>query len=111
MGKLAFDAEGASLQIWPDTMRSGDRIAIAFLAAVLRGAAARDAYEVTLHDHRRRRVATIARGPLRPTGGVVCIEWDGRSELGAEVRPGRYLLRVTRPASTFLLERTLYIEP
>ena len=58
-----------------------------------------------------RPVATIVRGPLRPVGGVVCIEWNGRDEAGAELPAGRYHLRVTRPGSTFLLERKLHIEP
>ena len=61
-------------------------------------------------DQRRRVVATVARGVLRPAGGVVCTEWDGRDERGELAPPGRYLLRVVKPSSTFTLERTVFIE-
>ncbi len=111
MGKLVFSPGGASLQTWPETIRRGETLHVAFLAPVLTGSTRRDEFEVTLHDHRRRAVATIARGSLRPVGGVVCVEWNGRDDRGAEVSAGRYHLRVMRPHSTFLLERTLHIEP
>jgi hypothetical protein len=110
MGKLTFTSGGTSLQTWPDTMRAGDRLHIAFLAPLLAGAPPRDEFEVTVYDHRRRRVATVARGALRPAGGVVCIEWDGCDDRGTPLPPGRYQLRVLKPASTFLLERTIHIE-
>lgn len=111
MGKLAFTSGGTSIQTWPETIRRGESLHVAFLVPVRIGSAAPGEFEVTLHDHRRRAVATIARGPLHPVGGVVCVEWNGRDDRGAELPAGRYRLRVTRPRSTFLLECTLHIEP
>jgi len=109
MGKLAFTTGGTSLQTWPETLRAGDRLHIAFLAPAL-GTPPRDEFEVTVYDHRRRRVATVVRGALRPAGGVVCIEWDGCDHQGSPLPPGHYQLRVTKRASTFLLERTIHLE-
>ena len=111
MGKLAFTSGGTSIQTWPESIRRGESLHVAFLAPMPHGADPRAEFEVTVHDHRRRTVATLARGALRPVGGVVCIEWNGRDDGGAELPAGRYHLRVTRPSSTFLLERTLHIEP
>ena len=109
MEKLTFEIGGTSLQTWPDPARAGDRVHIAFLAPMLAGAS-REGYEVAVFDHRRHRVARIAPGALRREGAVLCAEWDGRDLHGAQVRPGRYQLRVTKPASTFLLEKTLHLE-
>jgi len=110
MGDLELKTGGSSLQLWPETLRTGDRLHIAFLAPVFTGGLPRQEFEVTVLDQRRRRVATVVRGVLRPAGGVVCTEWDGRDERGEPAPPGRYLLRVVKPNSTFTLERTVFIE-
>lgn len=110
MGNVELKSGGSALQLWPDTMRTGDRLHIAFLAPLFAGGPLRQEFEVTVLDQRRRVVATIARGVLRPAGGVVCTEWDGRDVRGDLAPPGRYLLRVVKPNSTFTLERTVFIE-
>lgn len=110
MGDVVLSTPVPALQAWPDVLRDGDLLRIAFRAPRFSGATDGHAYEIQVLDERRRRVATVARGPLRPSGGVVCVEWDGCDDVGRRVDAGAYRLLVTRPPSTFALERTIFVE-
>src|SRR5262245_14827991 len=103
-------APGAGIELWPHSLRAGDRIHVAFRAARVVGAMSMPRYEVSVLDSGRRRVATLLRGRARPAGGVVCLDWDGRDDRGVLLSPGRYWLRVTIVDSPATLERTLYVE-
>jgi len=97
------------IELWPSTLRAGDRMHIAFRAPRIVGMMKLPTYEVTVLDPRRRRVATLLRGPARASAGGVCIDWDGRDDFGRTVTAGAYRLRVEgRPG--LLLERTLHVE-
>ncbi len=108
---LDYDRDGAGIELWPEALRSGDRIHVAFRAARVVGAMSVPHYEVTVLDARCRRVATLLRGRARPAGGVICVDWDGRDDGGAWVPPGLYRLRVESVGSGLRLERTIYVEP
>jgi flagellar hook assembly protein FlgD len=97
--------------LWPEVLRAGERILVAFRAARVAGMMRVPSYEVTVFDSRRRRVATLLRGRARPSAGVVCVDWDGRDDRGALVPPGAYQLRVEGPGSSPRLERTLLVTP
>src|SRR4029079_6431232 len=56
MGKRAFTSGGTSIQTWPETMRRGESLHVAFLAPALAGRAPGREFEVTVHDQRRRAV-------------------------------------------------------
>jgi hypothetical protein len=100
------------LEVWPSVLRTGEQLVIAFRAARVVGTMRIPRYQVAVFDSHRRRVAALHRGPARPSGGVICVEWNGRDDRGARVPPGTYQLRVEGLGFTGLkLERTLIIEP
>lgn len=107
---LSPERQGLAIEVWPREPRIGDRIHVAFRAPPHVGAASRRRYEVTVLDHRRRRVATLLRGPGFVMRGVICVEWDGTDDRGAQVAPGGYQLRVEGRGPSLILERTLRIE-
>jgi hypothetical protein len=104
--------EGArpSLDIRPSVLRPGDCVQIAFRAARIAGTMNVPHYDVSVLDARRTRVATLLSEPVRPTGGVVCLVWDGRDDRGFLLPPGPYQLRVEGVDHPLLHERTLLIE-
>ena len=110
MGTVVLRKAGSALQIWPESPGPGDTLHLAFLARAALGEG-RNTYEITLLDGVRRRVATIARGEMRPVSGVIFASWNGRVDGGEPVPAGRYILRVVRPSSDFVLERTIFIGP
>src|SRR5262245_49069318 len=108
---LVLESPSAGIEVWPRVLRSTERVVIAFRAARVVGAMSLPRYRVTVLNERRRHIATLLRGPARPSQGVVCVEWDGRDEWGAQVPSGTYRIRVAgAPPSSLLLERTLPVE-
>jgi hypothetical protein len=110
MADLYLQGAPIELDIRPRVVRSGDRIHVAFRAPRIPGATSVPRYDVTVWDGWRRRVATLMREPVRPTGGVVCLDWDGRDDRGLLLSPGNYQLRVRGIGNPLQLERTLLIE-
>jgi len=111
MAELELDPRTSGLELWPTSLRSGDRIHIAFRATRVVGAMSVPRYEVSVLDSRRRRVATLLRGRVRPAAGVICVDWDGRDDRGIMVTSGAYTLRVERAGTEFRLERMLFVGP
>jgi hypothetical protein len=109
MGILDLSPSRTDLQIHPDVLHAGDRLRIAFVAPALPAGPREAVYEVTVSDDRRRHVATVVSGRLRPAGGVLVAEWDGCDERGHRVPPGAYRLRVARPGSPFWRECSLHV--
>src|SRR5262245_2471710 len=109
MTRLFLDVDGSGIELWPSQLRIGDRILIAFRASRVVGAMSAPRYEVMVLDFRRRRLATLLRGPARPSGGVVCVEWDGRDDHGRPVPAGPYQALVARVGTHVRLERTLWV--
>jgi hypothetical protein len=110
MPELYLDHRGSGLELWPNVLRAGDRVHVAFRAARVVGAMSIPRYEVTVLDSRRRRVATLLLGSARPVSGVVCVEWDGRDDRGQFVPAGAYQLRVEGLRCSLRLERTLLVD-
>jgi hypothetical protein len=110
MADLHLDGAGSILDVRPRVVRAGDRIHVAFRALRVPGAMSVPRYDVSVLDAWRRRVATLMREPVRPTGGVVCLDWDGRDDHGRPLSPGNYQLRVRGVGNPLQLERTLLIE-
>ena len=54
-----------------------------------------DRVRVTVVDFEERPVKLLADAPLRGGEAAHCFDWDGRSDSGEPVPPGRYLLRLT----------------
>lgn len=110
MANLHLNIDAPHLDIRPRVVRPGDNVYVAFRALRLPGTTRMPRYDVTVLDAWRRRVATLLREPVRPTGGVVCLEWDGRDDRGMLLMPGNYQLRVRGVGNPLQLERTLLIE-
>jgi len=103
--------QGLGIEVWPREPRIGERMLVAFRAAKVFGAMSVPRYEVMVLDERRRRVATLMRGQARPSGGVVCVDWDGRDDGGVMIRAGVYRLRVEGIGTSLVLERTMRFDP
>ena len=110
MGHLYLDTPPPTLDVRPAILRPGDVVRVAFRVLRIPGALALPRFDVSVFDRRPSRVATLLREPVRPTGGVVCLDWDGRDDRGCLLEPGRYQLRVKGLGNPLLLERTLTIE-
>jgi hypothetical protein len=110
MAELYLENAGSGLDIRPPVLRHGDRVHVAFRALRVPGGMSLPRYDVAVFDARRRRVATLLRDPVRPAGGVVCIEWDGRDDRGVILPPGAYQLRVEGVGNPLRLERTLLVD-
>jgi hypothetical protein len=110
MADLYPEGERPVLDIRPQVVRPGDRVHVAFRALRIPGTMNVPRYDVSVLDALRRRVATLMREPVRPTGGVVCLDWDGRDDHGHPLAPGNYQLRVRGVGNPLQLERTLLIE-
>ena len=109
MGTIYLGQESGGLRFWPGELGEGDRLRIAFAAPMFAGGAAHAGWEIFVSDERRRRVATVLRGPVRRSAGVMCVEWDGRDDLGERVNAGTYRVEVVHLGGGFRLERTLRI--
>jgi hypothetical protein len=110
MADLYLEAARPSLDIRPPVIRPGDRVQVAFRAVRTPGTMSVPRYDVAVFDAMRFRVATLLREPARPTGGVVCLDWDGRDDRGLTLPPGAYQLRVEGVGNPLQLERTVFIE-
>jgi hypothetical protein len=108
MGIMLERAYEFALQVWPEWPHVGDPMHLAFITPTRVGDLDRHWYEITVHQNGRL-VATVARGVQRPIRGVVCTQWDGRLDGGGAAPPGRYLVKVARARSTFVLQRTVFI--
>jgi hypothetical protein len=106
---LHFGAR-SGLDIRPSVFRPGDLVQVAFRALRVPGTLSVPRYDVGVFNARRLRVATLLREAVRPTGGVVCLDWDGRDDRGLLLPPGSYQLRVEGVGNPLQLERTLQIE-
>ena len=101
---------GSNLDIRPTVLRPGDLVQVAFRALREPGSLSLPRYDVSVFDRHRLRVATLLREAVRPTGGVVCLDWDGRDDRGLLLPPRSYQLRVEGVGNPLQLERTLRIE-
>ena len=110
MGNLFLMGARPNLDVRPSVVRPGDRIHVAFRPLREQGMMSVPRYDVSVFDSLRRRVATLLSEPARPTGGVVCLDWDGRDDHGILLPPGGYRLRVRGIGNPLQLERTLMIE-
>lgn len=110
MANLLLGIHGSGLDIRPRVVRPGDRVHVAFRAHRIPGGTTVPRYDVSVLDALRRRVATLLREPVRPSGGVVCLDWDGRDDHGFLLPPGQYQLRVQGVGNPLELERTLLVE-
>jgi hypothetical protein len=54
-----------------------------------------DRVQVTVVDFEERPVRLLSDGPLRGGEAAHCFDWDGKSDSGEPVPPGRYLLQLT----------------
>ena len=54
-----------------------------------------DRVRVAVVDFDGRHVTSLSDGPLRGGDAAHCFDWDGRTDAGAPVPPGRYLLQLT----------------
>ncbi len=68
MAEVYLEDASPGLELWPSVLRAGERMHIAFRAARVVGTMSVPRYEVAVFDSRRRRVATLLRGPARPSG-------------------------------------------
>ncbi len=110
MAELYLDDRGPGIELLPEVLSAGDHVLVAFRATRVMGAMSAPRYQVTVHDERRRHVATLLLGRVRPAGGVVCVAWDGRDDRGALVSPGLYRLRVETLGTSLRMERTLRVD-
>ena len=110
LADLYLDGAQPVLDIRPRIVRAGDRVHVAFRVPRIPGIMSVPRFDVTVLDAWRRRVATLLREPVRPAGGVVRIDWDGRDDQGIHLRSGSYQLRVEGVGNSIQLERTLLID-
>jgi hypothetical protein len=110
MAELDLRGVHYGLDIRPRVFRPGDCIHVAFHAPRVPGMMSVPRFDVTVLDAWRRCVATLLREPVRPAGGVVCLDWDGRDDQGMPLPPGYYQMRVRGIGNPLQLERTLMIE-
>src|SRR5260221_10128915 len=99
-----------AVEIWPAILRPGERIHVAIRATRVVGTMSLPVYRISIVDARRRRVATLLHGRSRPIQGVICVDWDGRSDDGDTVPSGDYRLRVERLGSPSWVARPLRVE-
>src|SRR5262249_52099914 len=98
------------IELRPPVLRAGDHVQIAFRAARIGGSMRVPRYRVAILDERRRPIANLLRGPARPAGGAVCVEWDGRDDRGLSVLPGIYCIHIQLPGASLPIERKLFID-
>ena len=110
MASVTLNHPTSALQTWPDILRSGERLHIAFVAPTFKGPEREHRYDIVVLDQRRWPIAKITGQAPRPVGGVIVAEWDGTDQWGGRVPTGAYQLRVAKPGTTFILERTILVE-
>ena len=109
MGRIFLNSPIMGLRAWPSPVRRGQPLRVAFATPVGARDQSANQFDVAVFDARGRRIATLARGPVASSGGMVSLEWNGRGPDGTPASPGSYLLRAATPRTGFKVERAFVV--